>query len=74
MIIKGEKFFHRAFRPCFIYNNSCKSACQEQADFPHVLTVSELLFTPFSVTRFAMHRIYANRINSRPRRGLTCFS
>ena len=26
---------------------------------------SELLFTPFSVTRFAMHRIYANRINSR---------
>ena len=24
-----------------------------------------LLFTPFSVTRFAMHRIYANRINSR---------
>ena len=23
------------------------------------------LFTPFSVTRFAMHRIYANRINSR---------
>ena len=34
-------------------------------------TVSEcgtkhlLLFTPFSVTRFAMHRIYAIRINSR---------
>ena len=24
-----------------------------------------LLFTPFPVTRFAMHRIYANRINSR---------
>ena len=24
-----------------------------------------LLFTPFSVTRFAMHRIYADRINSR---------
>ena len=24
-----------------------------------------LLFTSFSVTRFAMHRIYANRINSR---------
>ena len=24
-----------------------------------------LLFTPFSATRFAMHRIYANRINSR---------
>ena len=37
MIIKGEKFFHRAFRPCFIYN-SCKSACQEQADIPPVLT------------------------------------
>jgi len=34
--MKGEKFFHRAFRPCFIYN-SCKSACQEQADFPPVL-------------------------------------
>ena len=25
----------------------------------------ELLFTPFPATRFAMHRIYANRINSR---------
>jgi len=24
-----------------------------------------LLFTPFTVTRFAMHRIYADRINSR---------
>ena len=24
-----------------------------------------LLFTPFTATRFAMHRIYANRINSR---------
>ena len=24
-----------------------------------------LLFTPFSATRFAMHRIYASRINSR---------
>ena len=24
-----------------------------------------LLFTPFSATRFAMHRIYADRINSR---------
>ena len=24
-----------------------------------------LLFTPFTVTRFAMHRIYANCINSR---------
>jgi hypothetical protein len=45
MIMKGEKFFHRAFYPCFIYNR-CKSACQEQADFPPVLTVSELLFTP----------------------------
>ena len=28
-------------------------------------THRRLLFTPFSVTRFAMHRIYANRINSR---------
>ena len=26
---------------------------------------SMLLFTPFSVTRFAMHRIYADCINSR---------
>ena len=26
---------------------------------------NSLLFTPFSATRFAMHRIYANRINSR---------
>ena len=24
-----------------------------------------VLFTPCTVTRFAMHRIYANRINSR---------
>ena len=26
---------------------------------------NSLLFTPFSATRFAMHRIYTNRINSR---------
>ena len=26
---------------------------------------NSLLFTPFSATRFAMHRIYADRINSR---------
>ena len=36
----------------------------------HVISTSHLkmlslLFTPFSVTRFAMHRIYADRINSR---------
>ena len=29
------------------------------------LKILSLLFTPFSVTRFAMHRIYADRINSR---------
>ena len=28
-------------------------------------TLKWLLFTPFTATRFAMHRIYANRINSR---------
>ena len=28
-------------------------------------TLGALLFTPFPATRFAMHRIYANRINSR---------
>ena len=32
--------------------------------FQFVLSHDMLLFTPFSVTRFAMHRIYANRINS----------
>lgn len=45
MIMKGEKFFHRAFYPCFIYTGA-NLQCQEQADFPPVLTVSELLFTP----------------------------
>ena len=35
------------------------------ADSVNISTITELLFTPFSVTRFAMHRIYANRINSR---------
>ena len=29
------------------------------------LKILSLLFTPFSVTRFAMHRIYADRIHSR---------
>ena len=33
--------------------------------FQFVLNHDMLLFTPFSVTRFAIHRIYANRINSR---------
>ena len=33
--------------------------------FQFVLSHDMLLFTPFSVTRFAIHRIYANRINSR---------
>ena len=32
----------------------------------------ELLFTPFSVTRFAMHRIYANHINSRSMARVFC--
>ena len=31
-----------------------------------------LLFTPFSVTRFAMHRIYADRINSRDMSRVFC--
>ena len=35
------------------------------ADSVNISTIKQLLFTPFSVTRFAMHRIYANRINSR---------
>ena len=34
--------------------------------------VNRLLFTPFSVTRFAMHRIYANRINSRHMSRIFC--
>ena len=33
--------------------------------FQFVLNHDMLLFTPFSATRFAMHRIYANRINPR---------
>ena len=33
--------------------------------FQFVLNHDMLLFTPFSVTRFAIHRIYANRINER---------
>ena len=31
-----------------------------------------LLFTPFTVTRFAMHRIYADRINSRDMSRVFC--
>ena len=31
-----------------------------------------LLFAPFSATRFAMHRIYANRINSRSMSRVFC--
>lgn len=46
MIMKGEKFFHRAFCPCSLYITGANLQCQEQADFPPVLTVSELLFTP----------------------------
>ena len=43
--------------------------------FQFVLNHDMLLFTPFSVTRFAMHRIYANRINSRgPSYALRLFS
>lgn len=37
MIMKGEKFFHRAFCPCSLYITGANL---------HVLTVSELLFTP----------------------------
>ena len=33
---------------------------------------NSLLFTPFSATRFAMHRIYANRINSRSMSRVFC--
>ena len=43
----------------------------------HVILTSHfkmlsLLFTPFSVTRFAMHRIYADRINSRDMSRVFC--
>ena len=34
---------------------------------------NSLLFTPFSATRFAMHRIYANRINPRGMSRVFCF-
>ena len=30
--MKGEKFFHRAFYPCFIYNR-CKSAMSRAGGF-----------------------------------------
>ena len=33
---------------------------------------NSLLFTPLSATRFAMHRIYANRINSRSMSRVFC--
>ena len=33
---------------------------------------NSLLFTPFSATRFAMHRNYANRINSRSMSRVFC--
>ena len=42
------------------------------ADSVNISTITELLFTPFSVTRFAMHRIYANRINSRSMSRVFC--
>ena len=34
---------------------------------------NSLLFTPFSATRFAMHRIYANCINPRGMSRVFCF-
>ena len=40
------------------------SVRSNEASF-YIMDYEELLFTPFSVTRFAMHRIYAIRINSR---------
>ena len=36
------------------------------------LKILSLLFTPFSVTRFAMHRIYADCINSRDMSRVFC--
>ena len=41
--------------------------------FQFVLNHDMLLFTPFSVTHFAMHRIYANRINPRGMSRVFCF-
>ena len=48
--MKGEKFFHRAFCPYSLYITGANLQCQEQADFPPVLTVSDL---PASVKIFS---------------------
>ena len=51
----------------FFYNHISTHVwkCQKFSSFLVINLLDQLLFTPFSVTRFAMHRIYANRINSR---------
>ena len=38
--------------------------CKKKQPFVLDIVQNKLLFTPFSAIRFAMHRIYANRINS----------
>ena len=39
--------------------------CKKKQPFVLDIVQNKLLFTPFSAIRFTMHRIYANRINSR---------
>ena len=39
--------------------------CKKKQPFVLDIVQNKLLFTPFSAIRFAMHRIYVNRINSR---------
>ena len=51
-----------------VYNKSFAITKDILEELPHKncqRQFQRLLFTPFTVTRFAMHRIYADRINSR---------
>ena len=61
MWILAQREILRNARNCFIRQSTKIFYFKEKLQEP----VHPLLFTPFSATRFAMHRIYADRINSR---------
>ena len=63
MMISGSKV-QKVVRACTIRLLNLGPAKHEKVAI-YAVNQRMLLFTPFSVTRFAMHRIYANRINSR---------
>ena len=50
----------------------CLSFVNYRTLFSIAALINKLLFTPFPATRFAMHRIYANRINSRSMSRVFC--